>query len=79
MTNKSDKQNLQMTDRKFLDIPMVSDYTLLSKSTIYKKVSSREIPFHKIGKKTIFVKDEIDTWIKNDGQIIGDLPDVKII
>jgi len=68
-----------MTDRKFLDIPMVSDYTLLSKSTIYKKVSSREIPFHKIGKKTIFVKDEIDTWIKNDGQIIGDLPDVKII
>jgi len=68
-----------MVERKFLDIPMVSEYTLLSKSTIYKKVSSREIPFHKIGKKTIFVKDEIDNWILNDGQIIGDLPDIKII
>jgi len=68
-----------MTDRKFLDIPMVSDYKLLSKSTIYKKVSSREIPFHKIGKKTIFVKDEIDTWMLNNGQMMGDLTDIKII
>ena len=68
-----------MIERKFLDIPMVSEYTLLSKSTIYKKVSSREIPFHKIGKKTIFVKDEIDTWMLNNGQMIDDLRDVKII
>jgi len=79
MTNNKEKQNKNMTNRKFLDIPMVSEYTLLSKSTIYKKVSNREIPFHKIGKKTIFVKDEIDEWIMNDGQILGDLPEIKII
>lgn len=68
-----------MTDRKFLDLPMVSDYTLLSKSTIYKKVSSREIPFHKIGKKTIFVREEIDDWMMNNGRMLDDLLEIKII
>lgn len=68
-----------MTERKFLDLPMVSDYTLLSKSTIYKKVSSREIPFHKIGKKTIFVREEIDDWMINNGRMLDDLPEIKII
>ena len=77
--NKSDKRNMTMTDRKFLDLPMVSDYTLLSKSTIYKKVSSREIPFHKIGKKTIFVREEIDDWMMNNGRMLDDLPEIKII
>jgi excisionase family DNA binding protein len=68
-----------MTERKFLDLPMVSDYTLLSKSTIYKKVCSREIPFHKIGKKTIFVREEIDDWMINNGRMLDDLPEIKII
>jgi len=70
---------MTMTDRKFLDLPMVSDYTLLSKSTIYKKVSGREIPFHKIGKKTIFVREEIDDWMMNNGKMLEDLPAIRII
>jgi excisionase family DNA binding protein len=74
MTNKSDKQNKQMTDRKFLDINMASDYLHLSKSSIYKMVSGKTIPHRKIGTRTLFVVEEIDNWVLNNGRMEDDLP-----
>lgn len=35
-----------------------------SKATWYSKVSRREVPFHKNGKNLIFLKSEIDAWLK---------------
>jgi len=66
-------------ERDIMDIKGVSEYTTLSINTIYKKVSRGEIPFHKIGNRTLFVKNEINDWIINDGKIIGDLPELRII
>jgi excisionase family DNA binding protein len=34
-----------------------------SKSTIYAYVLRREIPFHKNGKKLLFLKSEIENWL----------------
>ncbi len=63
-----------MTDRKFLDIPMVSDYLHLSKSSIYKMVSGKTIPYRKIGTRTLFVTEEIDNWVLNNGRMEDELP-----
>ena len=63
--------------RKILDIDGVSDYTTLSKSTIYKKVCLKEIPYHKIGNRNLFVVDEIDNWILNNGRLNNDLPEIN--
>jgi excisionase family DNA binding protein len=62
---------------KILDIDSVAEYTTLSKTTIYKKISSNQIPFHKIGHRTLFVQDEIDNWVRNDGLMVGKLPDLN--
>jgi excisionase family DNA binding protein len=35
-----------------------------TKPTFYGYVHSRTIPFHKRGKKLLFLKSEIDTWLK---------------
>ena len=34
-----------------------------AKSTVYGLVSERGIPYHKKGKRLIFLKSEIDAWI----------------
>lgn len=37
-----------------------------SKSTIYQKVSRREIPFNKDGSRLIFQKSKIDQWLQSN-------------
>ena len=48
-----------MTEQKFLDIEGVAAYTHLAKSTIYKKVSRDEIPYIKLGTRTLFDKEQM--------------------
>lgn len=55
--------------KQFLDIEGVSDYLAISKSFIYKKVAAKEIPYHKIGSRTLFDIDEINMWVKSDGTL----------
>jgi excisionase family DNA binding protein len=53
-----------MNNETYLTVDEVSEYLGLSVGTIYNKVSSGDIPFHKFGAKIIrFRKDEIDAWL----------------
>ena len=63
-----------MTEQKFLDIEGVAAYTHLAKSTIYKKVSRDEIPYIKLGTRTLFDKEQIDLWVKCGGFLPEKLP-----
>lgn len=38
------------------------------RATIYEKVQKRRIPFMRTGKKLIFLKSEIDAWLKQGRQ-----------
>lgn len=48
-----------------LTVDQTSKLVKLSISTIYSKVSRKEIPAFKIGKRLYFSKDEIIAWIKS--------------
>lgn len=48
-----------------LTVDQTSKLTKLSISTIYSKVSRKEIPAFKIGKRLYFSKAEIIAWIKS--------------
>ncbi len=65
-----------MEESKFFDVMELSKYLHLSKSTVYKMVSNKTIPHHKIGTRTLFDKTQIDQWVLNDGMIVEDLPSV---
>ena len=54
-------------NRQFLNIEKASEFISISKSNLYKRVAAKEIPFHKVGKRTLFDVDEITLWVKNDG------------
>ena len=66
-------------ERRIFDINVVAEYTTLSPATIYNKVCNDEIPYHKIGSRTLFMNDEIDDWIRNDGRMFEKLPEMKIV
>ncbi|WP_432432086.1 helix-turn-helix transcriptional regulator [Chryseobacterium scophthalmum] len=64
-----------------MDINDLMNYVPLKKSTIYSKVSRKQIPYRKIGKKLIFNKIEINNWINNSGKHLNteeDFPTLNI-
>ena len=55
---------MKKTD-EFLDVKQVSKYIHVSKSFIYKKVCKNMIPHLKVGTRTLFVKSDVEQWVKS--------------
>jgi excisionase family DNA binding protein len=56
-------ENPKVAFRELMDINQLSDYSFLSKASIYTLTMKREIPHFKQGKRLLFKKSEIDDWI----------------
>lgn len=63
-----------MTNKRFLDMNGLAEYTNLAKSSLYKKVSRNEIPYLKVGCRTLFDIQVIDRWLENGGRLDDELP-----
>ena len=63
-----------MENITYLDVVQLSNYIHLSKSTIYKMVSNKNIPYLKLGTRTLFVKVQIDQWVLSGGNMIENIP-----
>lgn len=56
----------QKTTSEFLTLKEAAKYLMISKSTLYKKTSNKEIPYYVPGGKMIyFLKENLDKWILN--------------
>lgn len=53
-----------MEDR-WLTVDDMSKYLSITKDTIYKWIETRNMPAHKVGRKWMFQKTEIDEWVKS--------------
>ncbi len=63
-----------MQENRFMDVPALAEYIHLAKSTVYKMVSNKTIPFSKIGSRTLFDRVQIDQWVINGGGMEDKLP-----
>jgi len=52
-------------NKKYLTIIEASEYSGLSRWTLYRLSSRREIPMLKFGSKVLIPKDDFDTWLEN--------------
>jgi len=50
---------------KLLTINEVAEKLRLKKSTIYKMVFNRKIPFLKFSGRVFFDEDEVENWVKD--------------
>jgi len=55
-----------MKDR-WLSVKEIAEYLGVKQDTIYKWITRKRMPAHKIGRLWKFKKDEIDKWVKSGG------------
>jgi excisionase family DNA binding protein len=65
-----------MENNTYMDVKMVSGYIHVSTSLIYRMVSLGQIPYIKVGSRTIFDRVQIDQWLRNHCMIVEELPQV---
>ena len=63
-----------LSDR-WLSVEEVAQYLGINKGTLYKWVTRKDIPAHKMGRLWKFKKDEVDEWVRTGG--VGDKKDRK--
>lgn len=63
---------------RFLDITGVVEHTTLSRATIYRHIKNNTIPSITIGKRRVFVVDDIDNWLRNFGSE-NNLPTIESV
>ncbi|MGZ3883210.1 MAG: helix-turn-helix domain-containing protein [Flavisolibacter sp.] len=56
---------------EFLTIEEASEFTRIPVTTIYDYTSRRNIPFHKKGKKLLFIRQELSQWLKSGQTVKG--------
>ena len=55
-----------MEDR-WLSVDEIATYLGIKRDTVYKWITERQMPGHKIGRLWKFSKEEVDKWVKSDG------------
>ena len=54
----------QMMEDRWLSVDEIATYLGIKRDTVYKWISERQMPGHKIGRLWKFQKDEVDEWVK---------------
>ncbi len=57
------KNGITISTEEILNLEKAAVYVGISKSTIYKYTSTKEIPHFKRGKRLFFKKVELDEWL----------------
>jgi len=55
-----------MKDR-WLSVDEIADYLGIKRDTVYKWISERQMPGHKIGRLWKFRKEDLDEWVRSGG------------
>ena len=53
---------------RLMVLPETAKFLNLSKASVYRLVSHRQIPFHKSGGKLYFFEEEVRDWVKDGRQ-----------
>lgn len=68
-----------MKENRFMDVSALAEYIHMAKSTVYKMVSNKTIPFSKIGTRTLFDRVQIDHWVINGSVMEDKLPSLPSV
>ena len=63
---------------RFIDIKELCEFTTLSRATIYRHIKNNTIPSITVGKRRLFVVDDIDDWLRGFGNG-NDLPTIEVV
>lgn len=59
-----------MNDR-WLSVDEIGEYLGVKRDTVYKWISDKGMPAHKIGKLWKFKKEQVDAWVEAGGAVVN--------
>ena len=51
-------------ENRWLSVDEIGDYLGIKRDTVYKWISEKGMPAHKIGRLWKFKKEQVDTWVE---------------
>lgn len=57
-----------MMEDRWLSVDEIANHLGIKRDTVYKWISERQMPGHKIGRLWKFNKQEVDEWVVRVGQ-----------
>ena len=55
-----------MEDR-WLSVDDIGEYLGIKRDTVYKWISDKSMPAHRVGRFWKFKKEQVDSWVENGG------------
>ena len=65
-----------MEDR-WLSVDEIGGYLGVKRDTVYKWISEKNMPAHRMGRLWRFKKDEVDEWVKTGGAADNKMNEIK--
>lgn len=51
-------------ENRWLSVDEIGNYLGIKRDTVYKGISEKDMPAHKVGRLWKFKKDEVDKWVR---------------
>lgn len=67
---KKVKKILPLDDR-WLTVDEICSYLSVTNETVYKWIDQQQMPGHRVGRRWMFKKDEVDEWVRSGGATIA--------
>ena len=58
-------KKVQGMDERWLTVDEICKYLSVSNETVYKWIEQRDMPGHRIGRRWMFKKEEVDSWVRS--------------
>jgi excisionase family DNA binding protein len=59
------KQEFPMEDR-WLSVEEIAAYLGINQDTVYKWITRKQLPAHKVGRLWRFRREEVDAWVRHN-------------
>jgi excisionase family DNA binding protein len=56
-----------MIEDRWLSVDEIAGYLGVKRDTVYKWIDRKHMPAHKVGRLWKFRKEEVDQWVRKDG------------
>jgi excisionase family DNA binding protein len=57
----------QGVDDRWLTVEEICTYLSVSNETVYKWIDQQGMPGHRVGRRWMFKKEEVDEWVRSGG------------
>lgn len=66
-----DRMRTQIMEDRWLTVDDICEYLKASNETLYKWIEQKAMPAHRVGRRWMFKKEEVDGWIRSGGAASG--------